>query len=458
MKLKLNYLSTATLLLLLVGSCERNELDFEESVDTNAQKTYNNGMIKSYDTSVLFKWNEALSIAVDAKLPPPAEARIYAMVTIAMHDALNNIVPKYETYALDNSAVNAKEVSKKNISDIANAAVSQAAHDVMIKVFPLSKTNADNLLNECLSAIVDSEYKDKGIEVGKNAASAMLAKRQNDFPLLFKFYDQGTEPGTYQSNFMPFAVANPPVWPAHAAYAPDLGQIMPFGMESSDQFRAIPPYGLNSDAYTADYNEVKSLGCITCPDRTAEQSEIGTFWIENLASSMNRIAREMATRKNLNGWETARLIALTQMAQIDANISSFEGKYYYKLWRPVTAIRTGEEDGNPQTIGDPSWTNGFTPPTPTYPSTHAETGGAAAELFKQFFRSDDLNLTLNSPYDLPDVERNIETFSQMAYEVGVSRIYIGYHFRNDVVQGEIEGRRLGKFIYENRLRELKPNL
>ena len=144
----------------------------------------------------------------------------------------------------------------------------------------------------------------------------------------------------------------------------------------------------------------------------------------------------------MNGWETARLLALIQMTQFDALLSSFEGKYHYNRWRPITAIRSGDNDLNPETAGDPAWSilesARATPPTPTYPSAHAETSGAGAEIFKLFFKKDNKPFTIGS-YSLPGAERSFASFSQFASECSMSRVYIGYHFRDDIVQGEIKG-------------------
>ena len=412
--------------------------------------------IESYGNDVVLKWDEALSLAVDNKMPPASESRIYVMVTLAMHDALNNVVPMYEPYALDNSGVDAKDVSKQNIHLIADAAVAQAAHDILVALAPGSVAGADSLLTVCLAQIEDSEFKDQGIQTGKDAALAVLAERQNDPPLSFNTYPQGAEPGQYRST-MPYAVANPPVWPENSAYAPDMGAFRPFGIETGDQFRAIPPYSLDSPEYAADYDEVKRLGAVTSTERTREQEDMGLFFLDNVSNSLNRVARIMAVQEGLNGWETARLFALTQMAQFDALLSSFEGKYHYNRWRPITAIRSGDNDLSPETAGDPSWSilqaARATPPTPTYPSTHAETSGAGAEILKLYFNNDNKLFTIGS-YSLPDVERSFTSFSQFASECSVSRIYIGYHFRSDVVQGESNGRELAKYVFANNLREL----
>lgn len=457
MKTKLKLVLSSLIILLVLGSCQKDELDSENSSEAPMLKTYNNGMIKSYPSNAILTWNAALA-TIDNSMPPSAEAKIYAMVTLAMHDALNNVVPKYEAYGSDNSSVDASDISKKNINQIADAAVAQAAHDVWIVVHPPSTTNANNLLTTSLAAIENLEYKQRGILIGQNVAAAILAKRQGDIAFGFGAYNEGTDPGTHQANYMPWVLAGPR-WPANAVYGENLGQLTPFGIETGSQFRARPPYALDSPEYEADYNEVKSLGCTNCPDRSAEQSQIGAFWIENLSSSMNRIGRILAVQEELNGFETARLLALTQMAQMDAHISSFEGKYHYKFWRPVTAIRAGDADGNPNTIGNTTWVNSSaTPPTPDYPSTHAECGGAGAEMFKLFFDTDAMPIAIISPYTLPNTTKALSNFSEIADEVSVSRIYIGYHFRNAVEQGTLEGRRLGRYVYENNLREIKPNL
>ncbi len=455
MKTKFKLVTGTLILFVMLVSCEKDEMVTQDISEAAMLRTYNNGMIKSYNSETVLAWNELISV-INSSMPPTAEAKIYAMVTLAMHDALNNVVPKYETYALDNASVDASDISKKNITYIANAAVAQAARNVLIAVFPSATISANNLLATTLAAIPNEEHKEKGILIGQNAAAAILAKRQPDIALRFSAYNEGTAPGIHQSNYMPWMLANPPAWPANAVYAANLTLLTPFGMNTSSQFRARPPYALNTPEYTADFNEVKQVGCNNCPDRTAEQFQIGAFWIENLSSSMNRIGRLLAIEEDLNGWETARLLAITQMAQIDAHISSFEGKYHYKFWRPITAIRIGDADGNDNTVGNVSWVNGYaTPPTPDYPSTHSQCGGAAAEVFKLFMGSDNRSFSINS-LTLADFDRQMTSFSQIADEVAVSRIYIGYHFRNAVEQGALEGRRLGRYVYENNLREIRP--
>jgi hypothetical protein len=366
MKTTLNFFG-GLILIFALGACQADEIEIFEadfnSADLKANNNFNNGMINQYSNDAVIKGNELLSQSIDFSLPQPLEAKIYAMVTLAMHDALNNVVPKYETYALDNSNVDARDISKNNIQSIADAAVSQALRDMLVQLYPPATLAANEFLNTMLSEIEDSELKERGIDIGKAAAGAVLAKRANDFPFGFVVHVGGTAPGQYQSNFEPFS--NPgPFWPANAVYTPNLGQLTPFGILSGSQFRNEAPHLLSSPEYLADYNEVKALGCINCPLRTAEQTEIGAFWIENTASSMNRLARTLIVNRKLDGWEAARLIGLIQMSQIDAYIASFEGKAYFNFWRPVSAIRAGDYDGVDATVGDLTWKTPFnTPPT-----------------------------------------------------------------------------------------------
>ena len=481
MKKELKFIGAALAVCVAMISCENDDQDLmPEFADL---KSANNGMIKSYENAVVVKWNEALSLAINNKMPPATEARIYVIVTLAVHDALNNVVPKFETYALDNSTVNAKDIpienippvdvndiskkkihpvnakdiSKKNIHSIANAAVAQAAHDAMVALVPASAANAGALLTSCLAEIEESDLKSRGIQIGKDAAIAVLAARQSDPPLGFQSYPQGTLPGEYRST-MPYTLANPPIWPEHAVYAPNLGTFRPFGIETGDQFRVIPPFDVSSPEYAADFNEVKILGGNTSTERTQEESDLAVFFLPNISNFMNHIARTLAVQEQLDGWETARLLALTHITQFDAHLSAFDAIYHYNRWRPVTAIRMADSDGNDLTTADPAWNNlqaaRATPPTPSYPSAHAEMGGAGAELFKLYFKKDFKQFTLESFY-LPGAERSYTSFSHLSSDISISRIYTGFQFRNDVVQAEKMGRELARYVFRNNLRVLR---
>jgi len=397
--------------------------------------------------AMVLTWNEAATQAianmtpiVGAPLPPMPESRIYAMVNVAIHDALNNIVPKYQTYALSNA---------RDKDADPDAAVAQAAHDVIVALLPPQQGFADNLLNTSLAGIKDGDAKTGGITLGKAAASAILANRINDGADNAQIpYLQGIEPGQYRST-PPF---DGPPFNGFVA-VPGWGNIKPFCLSSSSQFRPVPPYSLNTPEYTADYNDVKSLGSSASIARTADQTEIAIFWLENAPLSFNRIARTMIGKYNLDAWRSARLLALLQLAEADANIACFEAKYYYNYWRPITAIRLGDSDGNSNTTGDVAWDvlAPPTPPVPDYPSNHSTNGGAGAAILKDFFGKDNISYSQTSS-SLPNTTRNLSSFSQAAMENALSRVYVGYHFRNACLKGVEQGYKVGDYVFANYLK------
>jgi hypothetical protein len=388
-------------------------------------------------------------------IPPFIESRYYAMVNIAMHDALNNIVPKYETDALQNA---------RDKDANPDAAVAQAAHDVI--AFFFGKLNPPafvtpqpaqdyitDLLTQSLNSIENSPAKTKGIVLGALAAQAIIQKRNNDgianvmFPVT-----EGTQPGQYRFYFPftvpPFPLPSPPFTGFYDS--PGWGDVTTFGLNNSTQFSVPAPYAINSADYTADYNEIKRLGCVTCTGvngRTQDQENIAKFWVESSPYGWNKIARSIIAQKNMDAWQVARVLALLQMTEADAYIACLKAKMTYFFWRPVSAIHLGDTDGNPNTVGDANWEVLVfpTPPVADHPSAHATAGGAAAELLKQFFHKDDFSFSLEST-SLPNHSRNFTSLSQAARENSLSRIYVGYHFRKACDDGEALGRSIGGWI------------
>ncbi len=448
----------ATIAVLLISSCKKPPV-IEPSDDSEMVLTWNKAAI-----DVVIQTQQAVP---NPPIPPFIESRFYAMVNIAMHDALNSIKPKYKRYALLNT--NDKDAD-------ANAAVAQAAYEVIVSFYgqlnppafvtpqPV-KDYISTLLQQSLTPVTDAEAKSKGIALGHSAAQAILTKRSTDgiekvmFPVT-----EGTQPGEYRFtapfNGPPFNTA-----PFSGLYdSPGWGQVTPFGMTSGAQFRPVPPYAVTSAEYTTDFNEVKSLGRYNSTTRTADQTEIAKFWAESSPQGWNRIARNIIAKENMDAWKVARLLALLQMSVADAYIGSTESKYFYFFWRPVSAIHLADTDGNPNTDEDPEWeVVGWdpegapdfrywpTPPVPDYASAHPAAGGAGAELMKNFFRTDDISFSSAST-SFPST-RNFTTLSQAATENTLSRIYIGYHFRKSCTEGEKQGRSIGKWIFDNYLKE-----
>ena len=402
-------------------------------------------------------WNanagEAATAACMAPLDNPFhEARIYAMMHLAIHDVLNAIDRRSRPYTFDMQA----EAGASR-----DAAVAAAARDVLVPLIgqlPLelhtqpcidagvASVEAD--YTAALAAIPDDQAKAQGTAVGQAAAAAILALRADDGavgPFLNFNCPQDTKPGEYQCTpGTPFIVFER--WE----------DVTPFVLKDSSQFRPGPPYAVSNKKYTADFDEVKSLGGdgITTPsERTADQTEIALFWRESSPLQWNRIARTVSDERGLDLWENARLFGLLNMALADGYIAMADAKNHYNYWRPVTAIQTGDTDGNPDTAGDPTWTAlRPTPPDQDYPSGHSIEGGAGAEVLKQFFGTDQISfqgcsLTLpagSTCSDASPVFRSYTSFSQAATENAYSRILIGFHFRKAVEEGTEYGRQIGK--------------
>jgi hypothetical protein len=367
------------------------------------------------------------------------------MMHIAVHDALNAIDRRSRPYAFD------ADVQRRTSAD---AAVAAASRDVLVAglgelPFPPSCVDAGVASVEAnyqaaLDAIPDGRRKSRGVALGQAAAAAVLALRADDGSdtVLQDFgYPQGTEPGEYR--FTP---------PFDFAFAPAWGEVTPFVLRDSAQFRAPAPYRLTSRRYAADVSEVQRLGGddLTTPSaRTAEQTEIALFWVESSPLLWNRIARSAAVDVGLDLWQAARLFGLLNMAMADGYIGTFETKYHYNFWRPITAIRLAAGDGNPATTPDPTWTSLLpAPPIPDHDSGHSVQGGAAAQILKRVFGADHISFQVCSMtlpagqtcLDPMPVLRSYDSFSQAADENGESRILVGFHFRKAVVDGIDHGR------------------
>jgi hypothetical protein len=408
-------------------------------------------------------WNANAAITT-CGVSPPHESRLYAMMHIAIHDALNTINRRFHPYVLDMQGLSGAS---------AEAAVATAAHDVLVSALKqlVPVFNQLPAVQECIDASVasiEADYttaldgipegppKRQGVVIGHEAAAVILALRVADGSdtLLLDFdYPQGTKPGEYR--FTP---------EAPFAFVPGWGNVTPFVLHDSAQFRPGPPYAVTSPKYTADFNEVKSLGARVGSTRTAEQTQIALFWVESPQLQWNRIARTVSESAGLDMWEHARLFALLNMALADGNIGTGETKYHYKYWRPQTAIQTAETDGNPDTIADLTWVPlGPEPPVPEYDSAHSVAGGAAAQVLKRFFETNEVSFsTCSTTLPLPEeqcggsqeVRHAFSSFTQAADENGVSRIYVGYHFRKAVKEGIAHGRKIGNRAVNHFLRQM----
>ena len=237
------------------------------------------------------------------------------------------------------------------------------------------------------------------------------------------------------------------------AVLPGWGEVTPFVLRSSSQFEPDDPPALNSKRYAREYNEVMVIGDKFSSLRSAEQTQIARFWYEGSPAGWSRIGRVVAENRGLNPWERARLLALLNIAMADGFIAGMDTKYEFNFWRPVTAIRAGDTDGNDMTVADPTWISLLNSPAiPDYTSTHSVLGGAASSLLRRFFDDDDVPFTTTSGVPFAGITRSFASFSDAARENGESRIYAGIHFRSAVDNGIKQGKRIGRFVFNHALR------
>ena len=387
---------------------------------------------------VVTNWNAVATTAAAAPfVNGVAQTRIDAMMHVAIHDALNAIDRLYHPYGLD-------ALCDPNASP--EAAVAAAARDVLVHELPATRHPiAEAAYVAALAAIPDGVAEDAGIAIGQAAAAAIIALRAADGSQAPMPYTPGSGPGVWIPTPPDFFPAGLSGW----------GNVTPFALRSGAQFRLARPdyFDLTSDAYTADYDEVKSIGEVNSSTRTPDQSDVAKFWYEPSVQGWNRIARVASDQQNFSLWESARLFALLNIALADAYIAHFDTKYLYSFWRPVTAIRAADTDGNDDTVPDPTWTAYLvTPNIPDYPSGHATAGAAAAEVLSRFFKKDALPFSSTSGAPFPGITRTFESFWIAAEENAASRVYAGIHFRTATLDGLRLGERVGRFAFTHVLK------
>ena len=390
-----------------------------------------------YNNNSVIEWNDLTYKTADEHdhFYSFIGVRTLAMVHIAIHDALNSINPKYETYSYKGNEPGANPI----------AAISQAAYEVLIKVFPDKKNNFDTELNKWLNKIPEGKNKKLGIELGKKSAMAIMNLRRGDGYDAEGDYTPGNNPGDYQ-----YTPGFDWVW------SPDFRFAKPFSMTSPDQFRSPPPPKLNSREYTSSYNEVKKFGIKNSKFRNEDQTSYAHWWAEFAEHGWNRIGRLTADNNKLPLWETARMFALMDLDIFDIYLASFDSKYFYNTWRPITAIQKGDTDGNPNTEADTKWESEMpAPPFPEYPSAHASVSAGGAEIVTQVYGTPDVSFTMESTSALPNFKaRTYDNLNIAVEHCADSRIMNGFHFRFSVEEGKIMGRNIAKNLINNFLRPL----
>jgi membrane-associated phospholipid phosphatase len=382
----------------------------------------------------VIEWNRTLLVIVRTAGAQPStihSTRNFAILHASIFNAVNNIDGTYSPYM----------VRVSNVSRLASqpAAADQAAHDVLVSLYPAFQTTLDAQLQQDLGQIPEGQEKTDGVTVGQTVAAQILALRSTDGAnVTLPPFVPGNQPGDYQFTPPNFAPADFVQWP----------QVTPFALARADEFRPGPPPQLTSDEYTRAFDEVKSLGLITSKTRSQDQTLIGNFWNGNIQDFWNEIAQTAALGHHLGLTRSARLFALLNISLADTTIAFFEAKYTYQFWRPVTAIQLAGDDGNPNTQPNPNWVplTTKTAPDPSYPGAHSAISFAGAEVLKSEL-GDRFTFDVTSE-SLQGVKRHFTSFSAAAQEAGLSRIYAGQHFRTDHNAGKGLGAKVAESIGE----------
>ena len=421
--------------------------------------------------------------SVGEQFGPTRTGRAMAIVHIAIFDAVNAIDRSYKSY-LPTPAPPANTSME--------AAIAQAAHDTIVVLWPHQAASIDQELQTQLATIPDGEAKTNGIALGQKAAQDILVARasdgsQVDAPGQQPPFEYGQMPGQWRAD---------PNHPNASPLTPDWGSVAPFAMASSSEFRPPPPPALSSWEYAEAFNEVRAIGgdgINTFTIRTVDQTIAGLFWGYDAQPGLcapvrlyNQIAQVIAQQQGNTVVDNARFFALVNIAMADAGIASWDAKYYYNFWRPITGIReadagmgpSGLGDDNAETAGDPNWQpvgapadngNGanFTPPFPAYTSGHATFGGALFQIMRRFYNRDDISFTIVSDEFntlttdqtgaiRPLVPRTFPTFSAAEDENGQSRIYLGIHWRFDKEVGIKQGNQIADRVFDSFLTNNQP--
>jgi hypothetical protein len=362
-----------------------------------------------------------------------AHSRVYAMVHGAIFDAVNAIDHRYHSYAAD------LEVAP-GASQEAAAAV--AAHTVLVELYPLQQATLDVALAASLAKVQDGQPKIDGIALGKAAAEAMLALRRNDRMSEKASYALKSGPGAFQV-------------PGDAGpIGTHWGAIAPFILKSTQDFRFPGPPPLTSARYAQEFNEVKAVGAKNSIHRTAEQTAIAMLWQPTSPITYNAMLRAMPELKQKSMVEQTYAFALMNMAASDAFIVGWGAKYAILFWRPETAIRNADHDGNDATSADTDWEGLFSPfpAHPEYPSGHALFTGVVETVLRDFFATDQMAVIVTNPH--AKITRTFTSFSQIAKSVEDGRVWAGIHFRSADIDGTAMGRRIAEYALKNCMRPI----
>ena len=384
---------------------------------------------------VVTAWNVvAADIVFAAGLPPPPANRTLAIVQVAVYEAVNAITRRYPDGRLSLRAAPDTSV---------DAAVAAANRAALAALVPSQRHAIDAAAQKALAAVPDGPAKAAGIALGEQAAATIVAMCADDGASAPERY----RPVTAASVYVPTVIPAVPQW----------GQRRPWVMATPGQFRPGPPPALGSATWARDYNEIKALGARNGASRTPDQTAIARFWEATAPTIYYPLVRSVAEAPGREVTRNARLHAVAGMAIDDALIAVFEAKYHYAFWRPVTAIRNGDLDGNDATERDPAWLPLIdTPMHPEYPCAHCIVSGAVgAVLAAEIGAGPTPTLRTRSP-TAPGVERSWSSVDDFVAEVALARIYDGVHYRTSTEVGSAMGKKIGALAVERAFRPDAP--
>ena len=387
-------------------------------------------------------WNLIASnaIVVTAGQQHPFSVLHFAMVQGAVYDGVNAIDRSHQPYLVQ---------PPSNPTDSKEAAAATAAFRVLVGIFPGQLGTLQPLYDAYIAGLPDNPPGSKaaGIAIGEATAAAMLQARMNDGrfgppPPLYP-----PAPGVWRPTPPNFAL-DPGSW---------LGNVLPFIVPSAEMLRTDGPNALASADYAEDFNEVKAIGSLTSATRTADETDASIFWQDQAFALWNRVFRGLVASQQLDIVDSARLFAMENLAAADAAIGCWNDKYYWQFWRPITAIREADTDGNPATEADPTWLPLFdpatpvcnppalvTPPFPDHPSGHASTTSAIVHTLKNFFGTDRIGFSAFSNKSC--TTRSFDRFSDALEEVIDARVWSGIHFRTADEQGARLGKKVAHYL------------
>ncbi|QIG93473.1 vanadium-dependent haloperoxidase [Bradyrhizobium sp. 6(2017)] len=381
--------------------------------------------------NVITDWDEKAVVAVTPMAAlngtsPYTAIRMLAMVHTAMFDAVNSIERRYQPYLVQ---LPADPTTSKD------AAAAAAAATVLATIDDKTAGDMKRALVAYLGSIPDGPAKSDGIRLGESVAAKLLEERAHDGSSAPDAYRPRTSPGVY----VPTAITLSSMWP----------DMKPFAMTAGSQFRPAPPVSLDSEDWARDYNEIKDYGGQNSTKRTGQQTETARFWINPL-TGYQPFLRQLATAKQMDVVDSARFMALSVVGLNDAIIAVLDAKYQYNFWRPITAIRNGDIDGNPNTDRDATWQPiGPTPMHPEYPCSHCIQSGAVAGVVKAVLGTEDFpEVALTNPA-LPGVVHHFANVGAMTEEVANARIWAGFHYRFSTRIGTQMGFQIGDYVVKS---------